>query len=92
MIRRLFLLFGLIALASAFACSSPADRDLGASCEADDECAGGLTCKQNFVANQCTAQKTCTKTCTTEADCEAIDAKGKCFQGCNNEQICMLTP
>ena len=67
------------------------NRGLGENCEVDDQCKSGLTCHQNFVANQCTAQKTCTLVCQRQADCIAIDPKARCFTGCGNEEICMLT-
>ena len=68
------------------------NRGLGEGCELDDQCKSGLTCRQNFVADQCTAQKTCTLVCQGQADCIAIAPKAMCFKGCGNEEICMLTP
>lgn len=82
----------LFALALFFAaCGSPTNRTLGDSCDTDTQCESGLTCKANFVANQCTTIKTCTKTCAGDADCQSLNAKAKCFQGCGMEKICMLT-
>ncbi|CAN5874051.1 hypothetical protein BH11MYX4_BH11MYX4_27190 [soil metagenome] len=68
------------------------NRDLGELCDLDDQCKSGLTCHQNFVAEQCTAQKTCTLVCAGDAACQGVNPKGLCFKGCNNERICMLTP
>lgn len=68
------------------------DRSLGEECELDAQCADGLTCRQNFVADRCTTQKTCTLVCQGDAPCRTLNPKGMCFKGCNNEQICMLTP
>ncbi len=68
------------------------NRGLGEGCEQNEQCASGLTCRQNFVADQCTAQKTCTLLCHGDASCKAVNPKALCFKGCNNEEICMLTP
>ncbi len=81
----------LALLLVALGCGSIA-RSLGDECTSDGQCESGLACKPNFVAGQCTTTKTCTTTCTKDSDCEAVDPKGKCFQGCGTEQICMLTP
>jgi len=67
------------------------DRRLGEHCDTDAECRSGLACKQNYVADQCTTQKTCTILCKTDPECQALDPTGKCFLGCNGERICMLT-
>lgn len=85
------------ALAGSYASAAdgrPGDvsRGLGQGCELDTQCARGLTCRQNYVAGQCTTQKTCTLVCQGNATCEAVSPKGRCFQGCANERICMLTP
>lgn len=50
-------------------------RGLGEGCELNEQCASGLTCRQNFVADQCTAQKTCTLVCQRQADCMAVAPK-----------------
>ena len=72
------------------ACGSPTSRTLGDACDDDTQCQSGLTCKANFVANQCTTIKTCTKDCAGDTDCQSLDPRGKCFQGCGMEKICML--
>lgn len=74
------------------ACTAEAtDRKLGDSCDADGQCTGGLSCKQNFVGNACT-RKTCTRACSDDAECQTFDAKSACFKGCEDEKICMRTP
>jgi hypothetical protein len=85
----------LFVTVSAPACSSSSSSGghaLGEGCTQNPDCASGLSCLPALVGGQCTSQMTCTKTCSADADCTAASAKAKCFAGCGNDKICLLTP
>ena len=63
---------------------------LGAVCKKDADCEKEFSCLPIFVAGQCTDELTCTSECQMDSDCTPYDDRGKCLQGCNNLQICML--
>jgi hypothetical protein len=74
------------------ACASSSSlREIGDACDRDGQCASGLSCRANFVGGECTS-KTCTVVCTELRDCQAVNPKARCFKGCGDESICMLTP
>jgi len=87
---RLAVLLGVIG-SGAFACGAD-ERSLGDECGRDSQCEGGLTCQANLVGGRCLTTKTCTTPCAGDADCQALNPKGKCFEGCANDRLCMLTP
>jgi hypothetical protein len=88
--RAFVVLSAVVALAAA--CSAVgSNRGFAEGCESDTQCSSPMTCRSAFVNGACVAQKSCTITCSTDADCQALDPKGKCFVGCN-EKVCLKTP
>lgn len=82
----------VLALLLGVACSAVGgSRGFAEGCENDTQCSSPLTCRSAFVNGLCVANKSCTTTCSLDADCQALDPKAKCFQGCN-EKVCLKTP
>ncbi|MBX3229690.1 MAG: hypothetical protein KIT84_05095 [Labilithrix sp.] len=72
--------------------TEPATSDLpfGAVCTGDTQCAAGLTCKPLQLSGVCSDRMACTVACADDDACSALDPRGKCFEGCDGEQICAL--
>ena len=83
-------LFALLCLVSV-ACTAPVERTLGDACDADDQCATGLSCLPLATAGRCGTQKQCTTICSDDGACKALDSSALCLAGCNDTLNCART-
>jgi hypothetical protein len=81
---------------AALACSSNnALKPAGTACNADADCAAGLSCLVavgTVTDAGCAATvKDCSKTCALDSDCAPLGSSFKCFAACDGTHSCAAT-
>jgi hypothetical protein len=77
---------GLAVLWAPWGCGS-ALAPAGGQCNADGDCAAGLSClglASKSGASCSTVVKACSKSCKTDNDCAAVAPNFKCFATCGS--------
>jgi hypothetical protein len=92
--RILLMLAAVVAVPPFFGCSSTPLKVAGTACNADSDCAAGLSCRAlgSFTDAGCTTgAKACTKPCTIDTDCASLGGNFKCFAACDGSRACGAT-
>ncbi len=91
---RIALVPASVVVAAVLGCSSPPLKVAGTACNADSDCAAGLSCLAlgAFTDAGCTTgAKACTKPCTIDTDCASLGGSFKCFANCSGSRACGAT-
>jgi hypothetical protein len=77
---------GIVMLGAPWGCGS-ALSPAGSQCNADNDCAAGLSClglASRSGASCSTVVKACSKSCRIDNDCAAVGSNFKCFATCGS--------